>query len=385
MNNVYIYIFLFISAFLLSYFINRFFLKKSYSHILKKANISGIRWASQQKPLSGGITFYSIFLLTIIIYFLFFDFEIISNNKFIGIFLVVTISFFMGLADDIISTSPYFKFFIQLLSAIILINSGVCIYISSYAFFNYALTIFWVVAIMNSFNILDNMDAITALISVSIIIGIILNIALSGLPAERMNPLILQAGNTDTIFLLFLSIGIIATLCSFLLFNWHPSKIYMGDNGSQFLGAFLASLGIIYFWNSDLPAERMNPFILQAGQITINNNYFEISKQLLPAILAFLVPIVDTTSVVINRIIKKQSPFIGGKDHTTHHLAYLGLSDRQVALTLFILSLVSVLLSVYIVNFIPHWEQFHIYSFTAFALLIFIVLYTITKISKQKL
>ncbi len=366
-------ILLFISAFLLSYLINRFFLKKSYSHILKKANISGIRWASQQKPLYGGITFYSIFLLTIIIYFLFFDFEIISNNKFIGIFLVVTISFFMGLADDIMSTSPYFKFFIQLLSAIILINSGICIHISSYAFFNYALTIFWVVGIMNSFNILDNMDAITALISVSIIIGIILNITLSD--------------NSDSSFILFLSIGIIASLCSFLLFNWHPSKIYMGDNGSQFLGAFLASLGIIYFWNSDLPAEIpiKSGFILQAGQITINNNYFEISKQLLPVILAFLVPIVDTTSVVINRLIRKQSPFIGGKDHTTHHLAYLGLSDRQVALTLFILSLVSVLLSVYIVNFIPHWEQFHIYSFTAFALLIFIVLYTITKISKQKL
>lgn len=371
MNNLYIYFFLFISAFLLSYLINRFFLKKSRSHILKKANISGIRWASQQKPLAGGITFYSIFLLTIIIYFLFFDFEIISNNKFIGIFLVVTISFFMGLADDIMSTSPYFKFFIQLLSAIILINSGICIHISSYAFINYALTTFWVVGIMNSFNILDNMDAITALISVSIIIGIILNITLSD--------------NPDSTFLLFLSIGIIASLCSFLLFNWHPAKIYMGDNGSQFLGAFLASLGIIYFWNSNLPAERMNPLILQAEQVTINNNYFEISKQLLPVILAFLVPIVDTTSVVINRLIRKQSPFIGGKDHTTHHLAYLGLSDRQVALTLFILSLVSVLLSVYIVNFIPHWEQFHIYSFASFALLIFIVLYTITKISKQKL
>src|SRR5690606_3612562 len=93
-----------------------------------------------------------------------------------------------------------------------------------------------------------------------------------------------------------------------------PSKIFMGDTGSQFLGIFLAATSIIYLWNF----KPING---------IENTF----QQILMVALAFIIPLVDTITVSINRPLRGQSPFVGGKDHTTHHLSYLGISDSGVA------------------------------------------------------
>jgi len=141
----------------------------------------------------------------------------------------------------------------------------------------------------------------------------------------------------------------------------------MGDNGSQFLESFLATLGIIFFWNK-----------------SENATDFNISKQLVIVGLAFLIPIIDTTTVTINRLMKGKSPFVGGRDHTTHHLSYLGLSEKQIALTYLFLSLISVFLSVYIINFVAVWSNKFLFLFGGYCLLIFTLLYANTKYSKPK-
>jgi UDP-GlcNAc:undecaprenyl-phosphate GlcNAc-1-phosphate transferase len=102
----------------------------------------------------------------------------------------------------------------------------------------------------------------------------------------------------------------------------------MGDTGSQFLGLTLAGLSIIFFTN---PLEHH----------VISN----IPGYLLILTSAFIIPITDTTTVFINRIRNGKSPFIGGKDHTTHNLSYKGYSDNKIALLLFLLSLAGNLLS----------------------------------------
>jgi len=265
--------------------------------------------------------------------------------------VVITIAFFMGLADDLLNTSPHFKFLFQLLIATILVYFGIYINITQYIYLNYFITYFWVIGIMNSINMLDNMDAISSSISISILIGVVLNIILS---------------DNASIFEILITIATIASLSSYLIFNWHPSKLYMGDNGSQFLGAVLAILGIMFFWNYN------NSFI----------HTISLSKQLLITIIAFIIPITDTTSVTINRLLKKKSPFIGGKDHTTHHLSYLGFSDQKVAIILMLLSFLSVLISIYIANYIIIWEPIHIVIYSFYAFVIFITLYSITRISK---
>jgi len=138
----------------------------------------------------------------------------------------------------------------------------------------------------------------------------------------------------------------------------------MGDSGSQFLGSFIATVSIIYIWN--------NPNIEVESTPTIN---------LLVVFLAFLIPITDTFSVTINRILRKSSPFVGGKDHTTHHLFYLGFSERKIAFLLFGLSLVSVLLSVYIINFNLCFSLKIIAL--SFAIIVFLLLYLNTKLTNQ--
>ena len=97
---------------------------------------------------------------------------------------------------------------------------------------------------------------------------------------------------------------------------------------------------------------------------------------------AFILPICDTTTVVINRLARKQSPFVGGKDHTTHHLSYLGITDSQVSFVFIGIAAVSMLLLFVITNFIEQWELKHTLIFTAYILAVFITLFTITKKTK---
>lgn len=352
MDSLYGYIIFLICIFLVSIGLNAFFLKRSKKYSFIKANQAGIRWGTQSKPVFGGVTFFIIYLITSLTFVFIWKDNTLSNPQNIGFMLVITISFIMGLADDIINTSPYFKFFVQILSAIILINYNIYIEVFSNDYLNYGLTILWIVGIMNSINMLDNMDAITTVVILTILIGIVVNIFL-------INNL-----ETDITFMI-LSLAVISTLLGFIIFNWSPSKLYMGDSGSQFLGSFIATVSIIYIWN--------NP------KITINETP---ELNFISIFLAFLIPLSDTFSVTINRILKKKSPFVGGKDHTTHHLFYLGFSERKIAIILFSLSCVSVFLSVIILNYDVSFS-FKIIALS-FAIIVFLLLYLNTRISKPK-
>lgn len=341
-------------ALVLGYSLNRFFLNRPLKFLVKKANKSAIRWSSQSKPIFGGITFFSLFFIGFIAYMLIIDTSILTNPKYIALFITVTLSFFMGLADDIINTPPSFKFIIQVLNAIIFIALDVYIVISPFPVLNYIITGLWVVGIMNSINMLDNMDSVTNLVSLSIITGVLFS-------------LILTNGEIDfIIFLLAITAG---SMVSFLYYNWNPSKMYMGDNGSQFLGTILAYIGIIYFWNA-IPLE----------EVSFGFN----SKQIIIVIFAFIVPLTDTTTVTINRLMRGQSPFIGGRDHTTHHLSYAGLSDREVALTLFIINSIGIGIAFYVIHNTPDWNSRWFWSLISIAFIIFASLYSLTKITKAK-
>jgi UDP-GlcNAc:undecaprenyl-phosphate GlcNAc-1-phosphate transferase len=338
----------------LGFSLNRFFLNRPLKFLVKKANKSAVRWSSQSKPIFGGITFFSIFLLGFISYMLIVDNNILTNPKYIALFITVTLSFFMGLADDIINTPPSFKFIIQVLNAIIFISLDVYIIISPIPVLNYIITGLWVVGIMNSINMLDNMDSITNLTSLSIIIGVLFSLILT---------------NGDTEFITFLLVVIVGSMISFLYYNWNPSKMYMGDNGSQFLGTILAYIGIVYFWNA-IPLE----------EVSFGFN----SKQVIIVIFAFIVPLTDTTTVTINRLMRGQSPFVGGRDHTTHHLSYAGLSDRGVALTLFIINSICIGIAFYVIHNTPNWNSTWFWSLISIAFIIFASLYSLTKITKAK-
>ncbi|HEU4716807.1 MAG TPA: hypothetical protein VFU15_03195, partial [Bacteroidia bacterium] len=95
--------------------------------------------------------------------------------------------------------------------------------------------------------------------------------------------------------------------------------------------------------------------------------------------LGFLIPLCDTTIVVINRLAKKKAPWIGGKDHTTHHLSYLGLSDSQVAIAFCGMSVVSMMMIFVIQGTIVNWSPKHEMFFGGYILAVFGILFYVTK------
>lgn len=344
-------LFFVISAFF-SFLINWLFLKFSFNLGGRgQGEVTQVRWSANVKPAIGGISFFIVFLISIsVIGTLPRETSYLFDKRLIGIIASTSLGFILGLADDAYNTNPLAKFIAQLSCAFILIISDVYIRISGNPAFDFAITTVWVIGLMNSINMLDNMDAITSSVSMSIIAGLIAVIAVT-------NP------GINTFYLVML-VGVFGAITGFLYFNWHPSRIYMGDTGSQFLGVFLASTSILFFWNfRDDSTEEF----LQL-------------KQFVVPMLLFIVPLIDTTTVTIRRLMRRQSPFIGGKDHITHHLAYLGLSDRWVAIMLISISVTSIPLAMAIVlEWVP-WT-WHV---TAVAFAYFIVVFGIMQILYNK-
>jgi UDP-GlcNAc:undecaprenyl-phosphate GlcNAc-1-phosphate transferase len=335
-----IYSTFFICSLSFSFLINSLFLK--FFHTLGIRNRDDgtiIRWGVQSKPAIGGLSFYIMFLISVTSFSFFFNpGQMLYNMKFVGLLISMALGFVVGLYDDAYDTKPILKFFVQILCGIVMIMTGVYIELFSDIYLNYLITLVWVVGIMNSINMLDNMDAITTIVSINIALGSVVIIT-SRADFENMH--------------LFVLVGILSSLFAFLYYNWHPSKMYMGDTGSQFLGVFLAYMGITYFWND----------AYQTGEVVP-------SKQIMIVLLAFILPIIDTTVVVVKRLSKKQSPFVGGKDHTTHSLAYIGLSDRSVAMVFAAISFLSLCL-IYIINtYLKNWTHFYTALFSIYFLLL---------------
>lgn len=346
---------IFIISLLLGGFLNNFFIKRPLKFLVKKANNSAIRFSTQSKPIFGGVGFYAVFIIMVIAALFILQNEIYQTSEYISIILVVTLSFIMGLADDVISTPPSFKFIVQFLCAFIFIFNGIYIQISPYEWYNYVITVLWVVGIMNSINMLDNMDAVTTLTSFSIIGGAAM--------------FAIMFDSEISMFMGLVLISTSAALISFLFYNWHPAKMYMGDNGSQFLGAILALVGILFYWNA-VPIEDFQ--------------YGYNLKQIIIVASAFVVPLSDTTTVTINRLLRKKSPFVGGRDHTTHHLFYLGLSVRGVGIVLFLINTIGVVLALYLINTGARLNYNYLWYFAAYPIIVFLLLYINTKFTKQK-
>jgi UDP-GlcNAc:undecaprenyl-phosphate GlcNAc-1-phosphate transferase len=339
-----IYALYFIGTIVLSFLINGIFLKFASTLGIRNSSETIIRWSSTSKPSLGGISFYLIFLLSIICYSIFFkEPHILLNKRLLGLLAASTLAFLMGLSDDAYNTRPILKFLIQVSCALILITTGTYITMFSDDLLNYALTLFWVVGLMNSINMLDNMDGITTIVSIAVILNAILIVKLN-----------CNVNNVNV----FSLIGVMAALIGFLYFNWHPSKMFMGDTGSQFLGLFLAAMGITYFWNP----------------VTASENYIQ-SKHFFITVLTFAIPIIDTTTVVINRISKGKSPFVGGKDHTTHSLFFMGVTEKRVAILYFGICLVSMFFNLLIVKYITNWSILHIILFSVYFILLFWLLF----------
>lgn len=334
----------FVISVLFSFLINWLFLKFSVNLGSRNKEISQVRWSANVKPAIGGISFFIVFLVSIsVIGTIPREASTFLDKRLIGLMAASSLGFLLGLADDAYNTNPLVKFIGQLSCAYILIVSDVYIKIFGVDSVDFLITTIWVIGMMNSINMLDNMDAITTTVSASIITGMI--------------AVILSIGYIENNLYLVMLVGVLGSLIGFLYFNWNPSKIYMGDTGSQFLGVFLAASSMVFIW--DYKDSGTTEFI----QL----------KQFVVPMLFFIVPLIDTITVTIRRLIRKQSPFVGGKDHITHHLVYLGLNDRQVAAVLIFVSLISIPACVLIITGTIEWNWAVTLGAFAYFALVFII------------
>jgi len=341
---------IFIICFVFSLLINYILLRFAQTLGMRNREMhQQVRWNPDAKPSLGGISFYVVFLFAFIFTIILPHKDAGFNIQIIGILMSATLAFLMGLADDAFNTQPLLKFLTQIFCGLIVIFSGHSVLIFQNQFLNYLITIIWVVGLMNSINMLDNMDGISCIVSILACFFMI-----------AVNVSLFKTSSYATT----LNLGVLGALCGFLVFNFHPSKMFMGDTGSQFLGLFLAVMGIDNCWN--------NPTSPSVNGFPIAN--------IVIVLLVFLLPITDTVSVVVNRIREGRSPFIGGKDHTTHHLFFKGLTEKRIAILFFALGCIGVLMAYWLVT---RFSYPLFFISMAYILGVFISLYLVTVLKKK--
>ena len=248
------------------------------------------RWHKRPTAMMGGV---AIFVTTVLITILF----VPHTPKMWVILGSSTFLFFVGLIDDLLRIKPYQKLIGQVIGTAIVIGFGLVLPWTGSELLNIGITVFWLIGITNAINLLDNMDGLAAGISVVAAFSLALGLA----------------GNGQTNELLFVSI-FIGSLIGFLVFNFNPASIFMGDCGSMFIGFFLASSVMM----TEMGGRSRSIFSVLA----------------VPVLILF-VPIFDTTFVTILRKMWGRKASQGGRDHTSHRLVALGLSERSAVLMLY--------------------------------------------------
>lgn len=309
------------------------------------------RWSAQSKPAVGGIGFFIVFIAAVILSFLPGTESDLSVWQCAGIVFSATLAFSSGLADDAWHVSPLLKFLAQFTCAVVLVATGTYIDTGN-TFFNWLFSIFWVVALMNSLNMLDNMDGITSLVSLVIMAFFgWYSLDFFGLASAEI----------------LIVVAVIGAILGFLRFNLHPSRMFMGDSGSQLLGFLLAAGAILFVWNRPLPV---------VGEFSL--------WHFLQIALLFLLPIADTTLVTINRIRFGRSPFQGGRDHSTHNLSYLGLSDRNIGWLYFGGGVVNALFALSLPLFITNLPESRGFILLAYILIVILTFFLIARRNIRK-
>jgi UDP-GlcNAc:undecaprenyl-phosphate GlcNAc-1-phosphate transferase len=171
-----------------------------------------------------------------------------------------------------------------------------------------ALAIFWLIGITNAINLLDNMDGLASGIAI---------IAAGFLALTFVN----SGQLTEALILLVFA----ASLLGFLIYNSNPASIFMGDCGSMFVGFFLASSALV-----NVSGGRSRSFL----------------PVLAVPILVLFIPIFDTTFVTVLRKLSGRAASRGGRDHTSHRLVALGMSERNAVLMLYSFAALSGLLAI---------------------------------------
>jgi UDP-GlcNAc:undecaprenyl-phosphate/decaprenyl-phosphate GlcNAc-1-phosphate transferase len=202
----------------------------------------------------------------------------------------------VGLADDVAGLSPKAKLLGQILLASLAVQAGFVHPLTPYFWVNAAFTVFWIVGITNAVNLLDNMDGLAA-----------------GIAMIAAAQVVFLAGPSNPIS--GLALCMLAAVAGFLIFNINPAKVFMGDVGALSIGFFLSCASV------------------KAGE-----HLSSLGSVLFVPCLVLFIPVFDTLLVSVTRRIRGRPISLGARDHASHRLVLIGLTERQAASLLYVIA-----------------------------------------------
>lgn len=282
-------------------------------------------------PTIGGII---IFAGTLLAYTLWFPFEdnsiieyaqlVVAITEFKYLITCLLILFFVGIKDDIIGTSPVKKLLGHVAVAFILVLMGEIQITSLHGLFGVyevpywaaiSLSVFVYIVIVNAFNLIDGVDGLAA--------------GIGFISAVSFGLWFFFVGNVSLAMIAFVLAG---SLLGFLIFNFAPAKIFMGDSGSLTLGVIMSVLAI--------RAIETNPETIPEDLIHISTPIFAM------AVLSY--PLMDTLRVFFLRAIRGISPFQADRNHIHHKLIGIGLNHSKTAIILYSFNMLCILGTIYL-------------------------------------
>ena len=209
----------------------------------------------------------------------------------------------VGLLDDLLGSRfpAWAKALGQIFAALILVTAGIRTEFLPEPWMNVLLTVVWVVGITNAFNLLDNMDGLSA-----------------GVAFVASGVLLVNAWALGAYFIVLLLAAFMGALLGFLRYNVNPASVFLGDTGSLFIGFTLAAMTLLERYIST-PASGLFPVLMP--------------------VLVLAVPILDTTTVTVIRIREGRPIYVGDRCHLSHRLVDLGLSKRNAVIVIWLATL----------------------------------------------
>jgi UDP-GlcNAc:undecaprenyl-phosphate GlcNAc-1-phosphate transferase len=254
------------------------------------------RWHKAPTAMLGGIAIYAATMIALLVL------APHANNGWIVI-AASSALFVVGLVDDFVTLKPYQKLVGQLLGAAAVVYFGLVLPWTASFGVNMIITFVWLVGVTNAVNMLDNMDGLAAGIAAIASMSLAINFFYNGQSAEAL-----------------MLAAFCGALLGFLIYNHNPASIFMGDSGSMFVGFFLASAALL---NAQGGGGRSRSVV---GVLAI-------------PVLVLCIPIFDTTFVTLMRKLAGRAASQGGRDHTSHRLVALGLSERRAVWMLYLFAI----------------------------------------------
>lgn len=278
-------------------------------------------------PTIGGIIIYAGTMFAYSLWYniedrIYYDKILQSVNEFKLIIATSLILFFVGVKDDIVGTAPVKKLFAHIVVALVLVLMGDIRITGLHGIFGVSeipywgsvfLSIFTYVVVVNSFNLIDGVDGLAAGVG-------FISCCAFGIWFIFANEFPYAA----------LSFALAGALLGFLVFNFSPAKIFMGDSGSLVIGMFVCVLAIKMI---EYPSQQLDSF------------WVHVSKPVF-AISALVYPLMDTLRVFIIRALKGQSPFTADRNHIHHKLLDCKFNHVKTVLIIYSFSVFTICTSI---------------------------------------